>query len=79
MTDNEVTVVRDALEDALHALVTNQGLHATDRPDLVGKRPFEDISWPIDEDRAIRSVEEALSALGGHTARGGRGPTTPTE
>lgn len=47
MTDSEAKVVRDALEQALHALTSNQGLHATDRPDLVGKRPWEVPSFPL--------------------------------
>jgi len=64
MTEHETMVVRDALEKALHALDSNQGCIATDRPDLVGQRPFSDISWPIDETPAIKAVREALAALG---------------
>lgn len=63
MTDAETMVVRDALEKALHALVTHQGCIATDRPDLMGQRPLEAISWPIDETPTIQAVHEALTVL----------------
>lgn len=66
MTKNEMAVIRDALETARHALVTNQGVFVTDRPDLVGKRPQEAIGWQIDEAPAIRAVEEALRIAGDH-------------
>jgi hypothetical protein len=56
------SAIRDALRNARHALVTHNGAHATDRPDLVGERAFGDISWQIEETKVIRATE-ALRVL----------------
>ena len=48
--------VQLALEVALHELVTQNGLHVTDVPDV-------NYTWNIDNNEAIKLIENALATL----------------
>lgn len=51
--------VQLALEVALHELVTQNGLHVTDVPDI-------EYTWNIDNSEAIKLIENALATLSSH-------------
>ncbi len=52
--------LRNALEVALHALVSTDGLVVTDRPDLLPKKFVRDYTWKVDNKEAASTVREAM-------------------
>ena len=53
---DEMIPIKHALEVALHELVTQNGLHVTDVPDIK-------YTWNIDNSEAIKLIENALITL----------------
>ena len=53
---DEMILIKHALEVALHELVTQNGLHVTDVPDIK-------YTWNIDNSEAIKLIENALTTL----------------
>ena len=55
--------LRNALETALHALVSTDGLVVTDRPDLLPEAFVKDCTWRVDNKEAASTVKEAIRRL----------------
>ena len=55
---NQIGTLCEALETALHGLVTTDNLLATDRPDMLGK---EEVMWTTNNSKEIEIVKRALA------------------
>ena len=55
--------LRNALEVALHALISTDGLVVTDRPDLLPEAFVKDCTWRVDNKEAASTVKEAVRRL----------------
>ncbi len=55
--------LRSVLEFALYALVTNQGVVVTDRPDLLDPDFREKCTWDFDETETIAIIRKAIETL----------------
>ena len=55
--------LRNALETALHALVSTDGLVVTDRPDLLPEAFVKDCTWRVDNKEAASTVRRAIREL----------------